>query len=147
MLLSSTAAMPEILQCPDRPVLQAIFLNNNCFEHILRLIQNSKVCLSVCVCVCVSVCLSVCLSVCVCVWVCVCVPNLPDMCTSSPETAEEQESRGKLLRLLDSVTDALVWTISKLGLSFQQQSARLAHLLMLLSHIRHVRYASTALEA
>uniref|UniRef100_A0A3P8V3W9 Neurobeachin-like protein 2 n=1 Tax=Cynoglossus semilaevis TaxID=244447 RepID=A0A3P8V3W9_CYNSE len=35
-------AVPEILQCPDRPVLQAIFLNNNCFEHILRLIQNSK---------------------------------------------------------------------------------------------------------
>lgn len=35
--------MPEILQCSDRPVLQAIFLNNNCFEHILRLIQNSKV--------------------------------------------------------------------------------------------------------
>uniref|UniRef100_A0A8C1RXY8 Neurobeachin-like protein 2 n=1 Tax=Cyprinus carpio TaxID=7962 RepID=A0A8C1RXY8_CYPCA len=28
--------------CSDRPVLQAIFLNNNCFEHILRLIQNSK---------------------------------------------------------------------------------------------------------
>uniref|UniRef100_A0A669EV45 Neurobeachin-like protein 2 n=1 Tax=Oreochromis niloticus TaxID=8128 RepID=A0A669EV45_ORENI len=36
-------AVPEILQCSDRPVLQAIFLNNNCFEHILRLIQNSKV--------------------------------------------------------------------------------------------------------
>lgn len=36
-------AVPEILQCADRPVLQAIFLNNNCFEHILRLIQNSKV--------------------------------------------------------------------------------------------------------
>uniref|UniRef100_A0A8C1RYC0 Neurobeachin-like protein 2 n=1 Tax=Cyprinus carpio TaxID=7962 RepID=A0A8C1RYC0_CYPCA len=35
-------AIPEILQCSDRPVLQAIFLNNNCFEHILRLIQNSK---------------------------------------------------------------------------------------------------------
>ncbi|XP_030014461.1 neurobeachin-like protein 2 isoform X2 [Sphaeramia orbicularis] len=35
-------AVPEILQCPDRPVLQAIFLNNNCFEHIIRLIQNSK---------------------------------------------------------------------------------------------------------
>ncbi|XP_036393977.1 neurobeachin-like protein 2 isoform X2 [Megalops cyprinoides] len=35
-------AIPEILQCPDRPVLQAIFLNNNCYEHILRLIQNSK---------------------------------------------------------------------------------------------------------
>uniref|UniRef100_A0A671LZ86 Neurobeachin-like protein 2 n=1 Tax=Sinocyclocheilus anshuiensis TaxID=1608454 RepID=A0A671LZ86_9TELE len=36
-------AIPEILQYSDRPVLQAIFLNNNCFEHILRLIQNSKV--------------------------------------------------------------------------------------------------------
>ncbi|CAB1427709.1 unnamed protein product [Pleuronectes platessa] len=36
-------AVPEILECPDRPVLQAVFLNNNCFEHILRLIQNSKV--------------------------------------------------------------------------------------------------------
>uniref|UniRef100_A0A8C7K909 Neurobeachin-like protein 2 n=1 Tax=Oncorhynchus kisutch TaxID=8019 RepID=A0A8C7K909_ONCKI len=35
-------SIPEILQCSDRPVLQAIFLNNNCFEHILRLIQNSK---------------------------------------------------------------------------------------------------------
>nr|XP_020468355.1 neurobeachin-like protein 2 [Monopterus albus] len=35
-------AVPEILQCPDRPVLQAVFLNSNCFEHILRLIQNSK---------------------------------------------------------------------------------------------------------
>ncbi|KTF75047.1 hypothetical protein cypCar_00032184 [Cyprinus carpio] len=39
---SSIDAIPEILQCSDRPVLQAIFLNNNCFEHILRLIQNSK---------------------------------------------------------------------------------------------------------
>ncbi|XP_056141784.1 neurobeachin-like protein 2 isoform X4 [Lampris incognitus] len=35
-------AVPEILQCADRPVLQAVFLNNNCYEHILRLIQNSK---------------------------------------------------------------------------------------------------------
>ncbi|XP_047454573.1 neurobeachin-like protein 2 isoform X2 [Mugil cephalus] len=35
-------AVPEVLQCSDRPVLQAVFLNNNCFEHILRLIQNSK---------------------------------------------------------------------------------------------------------
>ncbi|KAG7261873.1 hypothetical protein CRUP_016958 [Coryphaenoides rupestris] len=36
-------AVPEILQCADRPALQAVFLNNNCFEHILRLVQNSKV--------------------------------------------------------------------------------------------------------
>ncbi|KAJ7322077.1 hypothetical protein JRQ81_018364, partial [Phrynocephalus forsythii] len=36
-------AIPEMLNCEDRPVLQAIFLSNNCFEHIIRLIQNSKV--------------------------------------------------------------------------------------------------------
>uniref|UniRef100_A0AAY4CST8 Neurobeachin-like protein 2 n=1 Tax=Denticeps clupeoides TaxID=299321 RepID=A0AAY4CST8_9TELE len=35
--------IPQILQCSDRAALQAIFLNNNCFEHILRLVQNSKV--------------------------------------------------------------------------------------------------------
>ncbi|XP_010789695.1 neurobeachin-like protein 1 [Notothenia coriiceps] len=28
--------------CSDRPVLQAIFLNSNCFEHLARLLQNSK---------------------------------------------------------------------------------------------------------
>lgn len=41
--LSSSDAIPEMLNCDDRPVLQAIFLSNNCFEHIIRLIQNSKV--------------------------------------------------------------------------------------------------------
>ncbi|XP_018427338.1 PREDICTED: LOW QUALITY PROTEIN: neurobeachin-like protein 2 [Nanorana parkeri] len=39
-------AIPEMLNCHDRPVLQAIFLSNNCFEHIIRLIQNSKLYLS-----------------------------------------------------------------------------------------------------
>ncbi|XP_060103883.1 neurobeachin-like protein 2 isoform X1 [Heteronotia binoei] len=39
-------AIPEMLNCDDRPVLQAIFLSNNCFEHIIRLIQNSKLYLS-----------------------------------------------------------------------------------------------------
>ncbi|XP_066535674.1 estrogen receptor 2b [Hoplias malabaricus] len=57
---------------------------------------------------------------------------------TSPEAEPELESRSKLLRLLDTVTDALVWAISRTGLSPQQQSARLAHLLMLLSHIRHL---------
>uniref|UniRef100_A0A3Q1GJV2 Estrogen receptor 2b n=1 Tax=Acanthochromis polyacanthus TaxID=80966 RepID=A0A3Q1GJV2_9TELE len=61
-----------------------------------------------------------------------------NLCSSSPQTAEELESRNKLLRLLDSVIDALVWAISKLGLSTQQQTLRLTHLTMLLSHIRHV---------
>ncbi|XP_069580482.1 estrogen receptor beta-like [Brachyistius frenatus] len=61
-----------------------------------------------------------------------------NLCTNSPQTAEELESRNKLMRLLDSVIDALVWAISKLGLSTQQQTLRLGHLTMLLSHIRHV---------
>lgn len=65
-----------------------------------------------------------------------------DLCTSSPQTAEELESRSKLLRLLDSVIDALVWAISKLGLTTQQQTLRLGHLTLLLSHIRHVRWVT-----
>ncbi|XP_038133459.1 estrogen receptor 2a [Cyprinodon tularosa] len=61
-----------------------------------------------------------------------------NMCLSSSEGSEEPQSRSKLLRLLDAVTDALVWAIAKSGLTFRQQYTRLAHLLMLLSHIRHV---------
>ncbi|XP_069017741.1 estrogen receptor 2a [Embiotoca jacksoni] len=61
-----------------------------------------------------------------------------NMCLSSSEGSEEPQSRSKLLRLLDAVTDALVWAIAKTGLTFRQQYTRLAHLLMLLSHIRHV---------
>ncbi|XP_029568437.1 estrogen receptor beta-like [Salmo trutta] len=61
-----------------------------------------------------------------------------NICSTSPEIAEDLESRGKLQLLLDSMTDALVWAISKQGLSFQLQSTRLAHLLMLLSDIRHI---------
>nr|AAX14000.1 estrogen receptor beta [Oryzias javanicus] len=61
-----------------------------------------------------------------------------NMCLSSSEGGEELQSRSKLLRLLDTVTDALVWAIGKSGLTFRQQYTRLAHLLMLLSHIRHV---------
>lgn len=38
-----TDAIPMMLACEDRPVLQAIFLSNNCFEHLICLIQNSKV--------------------------------------------------------------------------------------------------------
>ncbi|XP_062302263.1 neurobeachin-like protein 1 isoform X3 [Osmerus eperlanus] len=32
----------DMFLCSDRPVLQAIFLNSNCFEHLTRLLQNSK---------------------------------------------------------------------------------------------------------
>ncbi|KAM9354947.1 estrogen receptor 2a [Pholidichthys leucotaenia] len=61
-----------------------------------------------------------------------------NMCLSSSEGSEELQSRSRLLHLLDTVTDALVWAIAKTGLTFRQQYTRLAHLLMLLSHIRHL---------
>ncbi|KAM3602720.1 uncharacterized protein V6R79_009595 [Siganus canaliculatus] len=61
-----------------------------------------------------------------------------NMCLSSSDSGEDLQSRSKLLHLLDGVTDALVWAIAKHGLTFRQQYTRLAHLLMLLSHIRHV---------
>ncbi|XP_070093832.1 neurobeachin-like protein 2 isoform X3 [Equus caballus] len=41
--VSMLDAIPMMLACEDRPVLQATFLSNNCFEHLTRLIQNSKV--------------------------------------------------------------------------------------------------------
>ncbi|XP_073757181.1 neurobeachin-like protein 2 isoform X5 [Callorhinus ursinus] len=40
--VSMLDAIPRMLACEDRPVLQATFLSNNCFEHLIRLIQNSK---------------------------------------------------------------------------------------------------------
>uniref|UniRef100_A0A8C6RC81 Estrogen receptor beta n=1 Tax=Nannospalax galili TaxID=1026970 RepID=A0A8C6RC81_NANGA len=52
--------------------------------------------------------------------------------------SQEAESSQKLTHLLNSVTDALVWVIAKSGISSQQQSVRLANLLMLLSHVRHI---------
>lgn len=56
-----------------------------------------------------------------------------------PLSAEEPESNRKLHHLLNIVTDALVWVIAKSGIPSQQQTTRLANLLMLLSHIRHAR--------
>ncbi|XP_075893641.1 estrogen receptor 2a isoform X2 [Nelusetta ayraudi] len=61
-----------------------------------------------------------------------------NMCVGSSVGGEELQSRARLLRLLDGVTDALVWAIGKTGFTFRQQYTRLAHLLMLLSHIRHL---------
>ncbi|KAK2884251.1 hypothetical protein Q8A67_017888 [Cirrhinus molitorella] len=40
--------------------------------------------------------------------------------------------------MLDNITDALIYCISKSGASLQLQSRRQAHLLLLLSHIRHM---------
>lgn len=58
---------------------------------------------------------------------------------------QEAESGRKLTHLLNAVTDALVWVIAKSGIPSQQQSVRLANLLMLLSHVRHARYRATSL--
>ncbi|KAF3850135.1 hypothetical protein F7725_019854 [Dissostichus mawsoni] len=69
-----------------------------------------------------------------------------NMCLISSEGSEEPQSRSKLLRLLDAVTDALVWAIAKSGLPYRQQYTRLAHLLMLLSHVRHVRHGPPPLH-
>jgi len=41
--------------------------------------------------------------------------------------------------MLDNITDALIYGISKSGASLQLQSRRQAQLLLLLSHIRHMR--------
>lgn len=58
-----------------------------------------------------------------------------------PLSAEEPESNRKLHHLLNVVTEALVWVIAKSGIPSQQQTTRLANLLMLLSHVRHARYS------
>lgn len=58
----------------------------------------------------------------------------------SATAPQEADSGRKLAHLLNAVTDALVWVIAKSGMSSQQQSVRLANLLMLLSHVRHARY-------
>lgn len=68
-----------------------------------------------------------------------CVSSGPGV-YSLAAAAQEAESGRKLTRLLNAVTDALVWVIAKSGISAQQQSVRLANLLMLLSHVRHARY-------
>ncbi|KAG2459435.1 NBEL1 protein, partial [Polypterus senegalus] len=36
-------SITDMFNCSDRPVLQAVYLNSNCFEHLIRLLQNSKV--------------------------------------------------------------------------------------------------------
>ncbi|XP_040213180.1 neurobeachin-like protein 1 isoform X2 [Rana temporaria] len=38
--------MTDMLNCTDRPVLQTIFLNSNCFEHLIRLLQNCRLLLN-----------------------------------------------------------------------------------------------------
>ncbi|XP_007892596.1 estrogen receptor isoform X3 [Callorhinchus milii] len=53
-------------------------------------------------------------------------------------TMEALNDSEQIQIILDKITDALVHFITRAGLSLQQQSRRLAQLLLLLSHIRHM---------
>ncbi|XP_069788431.1 estrogen receptor [Narcine bancroftii] len=53
-------------------------------------------------------------------------------------TMEALNNGEQVQLILDKITDSLVHFITRAGLSLQQQSRRLAQLLLLLSHIRHM---------
>ncbi|XP_029878560.1 estrogen receptor isoform X1 [Aquila chrysaetos chrysaetos] len=54
-------------------------------------------------------------------------------------TLKSLEERDYIHRVLDKITDTLIHLMAKSGLSLQQQHRRLAQLLLILSHIRHMR--------
>uniref|UniRef100_A0A8V0XPR7 Estrogen receptor n=1 Tax=Gallus gallus TaxID=9031 RepID=A0A8V0XPR7_CHICK len=53
-------------------------------------------------------------------------------------TLKSLEERDYIHRVLDKITDTLIHLMAKSGLSLQQQHRRLAQLLLILSHIRHM---------
>lgn len=54
-------------------------------------------------------------------------------------TLESLEDTDQIHLILDKIIDTLVHFMAKTGLSLQQQQRRLAQLLLILSHIRHMR--------
>ena len=54
-------------------------------------------------------------------------------------TLKSLEEKDHIHRVLDKITDTLIHLMAKAGLSLQQQHRRLAQLLLILSHIRHMR--------
>uniref|UniRef100_A0A669CYE9 Estrogen receptor n=1 Tax=Oreochromis niloticus TaxID=8128 RepID=A0A669CYE9_ORENI len=56
-------------------------------------------------------------------------------------TMEPLHDSAAVQHMLDTITDALIFHISHLGCSAQQQSRRQAQLLLLLSHIRHMSFS------
>lgn len=54
-------------------------------------------------------------------------------------TLKSLEEKEHIHRVLDKITDTLMHLMAKSGLSQQQQHRRLAQLLLILSHIRHMR--------
>ncbi|KAH0622387.1 hypothetical protein JD844_024651, partial [Phrynosoma platyrhinos] len=53
-------------------------------------------------------------------------------------TLKSVEEKDHIHRVLDKITDTLMHLMAKSGLSLQQQHRRLAQLLLILSHIRHM---------
>lgn len=53
-------------------------------------------------------------------------------------TLKSLEEKDHIHRVLDKITDTLIHLMAKAGLTLQQQHRRLAQLLLLLSHIRHM---------
>ncbi|NXM19265.1 ESR1 protein, partial [Ploceus nigricollis] len=53
-------------------------------------------------------------------------------------TLKSLEEKDYIHRVLDKITDTLIHLMAKSGLSLQQQHRRLAQLLLILSHIRHM---------
>ncbi|KFO31298.1 Estrogen receptor, partial [Fukomys damarensis] len=53
-------------------------------------------------------------------------------------TLKTLEEKDHIHRVLDKITDTLIYLMAKAGLTLQQQHRRLAQLLLILSHIRHM---------
>ena len=54
-------------------------------------------------------------------------------------TLRSLEEKDHIHRVLDKITDTLIHLMAKAGLTLQQQHRRLAQLLLILSHFRHMR--------
>lgn len=60
-------------------------------------------------------------------------------------TFKSVEEKDYIHRVLDKIIDTLMHSMAKSGLSQQQQHRRLAQLLLMLSHIRHMRWVNRQL--
>lgn len=54
-------------------------------------------------------------------------------------TLKSLEEKEHIHRVLDKIIDTLIHLMAKAGLTLQQQQRRLAQLLLILSHFRHMR--------
>lgn len=75
-----------------------------------------------------------------CLWFVFFLLPAPGVYTFLSSTLKSLEERDYIHRVLDKITDTLIHLMAKSGLSLQQQHRRLAQLLLILSHIRHMRW-------